>query len=199
VLVNGRPRLIDTGLADGRPFFVAAGLGFEAVVSREFNRHAVRSLPRYLLTAAQTWRTYQPETYTITCDGQRESRRIFTLAVANCDQYGNGARIAPGAFPDDGVLDLTAIPPTTWRNGPELAARLFLGSLSHRAEVLRLRSRRFVVERAKAGLIHVDGETHHAGTSLTFDLNPRSLRVMAPAPDELSLLPVGSAELAATP
>ncbi|MBI5766560.1 MAG: diacylglycerol kinase family lipid kinase [Verrucomicrobia bacterium] len=199
ILVDGRPRLIDSGLADGRAFFVTAGLGFEAVVSEEFNRHSVRGLPRYLLTAAQTWRAYQPETCTITCDGLRESRRVFTLAVANCDQYGNGARIAPGALPDDGVLDLTAIPPTTWRNGPGLAARLFLGSLNHRTDVLRLRSRRFVVERAKAGLIHVDGELHRTGASVVFEVRPRSLRVMAPAPDEPSLLPVGPAELAAAP
>jgi len=198
VLVEGRPRPLDTGLADGHPFLVTAGLGFEAVVAERFNRHTQRGLLRYLATSAELWRNFKPETCTVHCDGLRESRRIFTLAVANCDQYGNGARIAPGALPDDGVLDLTAIPPATLRNGPALLARLFLGSLNHRSDVLRLRSRRFVVERAAPGLIHVDGEVHAAGARVEFVVRPRSLRVMAPAPDELSILPVGPAELAAS-
>jgi YegS/Rv2252/BmrU family lipid kinase len=198
-LVEGRPRLIDTGLADGRAFFVTAGFGFEAAVSEEFNRHTLRGLPRYLATAARLWRDYQPQKCIVTCDGLRESRRVFTLAVANCDQYGNGARIAPGALPDDGVLDLTAIPPATWRNGPALLARLFLGSLNHRADVLRLRSKRFVVERPAPGLIHIDGEIHPAGATVAFEIRPRSLRVMAPAPDETAVLPVGPTELAPAP
>ena len=152
-----------------------------------------------LFRSTRLWRTYQPEKCTITCDDLRESRRVFTLAVANCDQYGNGARIAPGALPDDGVLDLTAIPPVTWRTGPALLARLFLGSLNHRTDVLRLRSKRFTVERAQPGPIHIDGEVHSAGATVEFAVRPRSLRVMAPAPDELSPLTVGPTELAPAP
>ena len=197
VLRDGRPRDIDTGLADGRPFFVTAGFGFEAEISERFNRHSQRGFLRYLTTSAKLWRHYRPESCIVAWDGAREMRHVFTLAVANCDQYGNGARIAPGALPDDGLLDLTAIPPATGRNGLPLLARLFLGSLNHRPDVLRLRSRRFVIERAAPGLIHTDGETHRAGEHLEFVVRPRSLRVMAPAPDELALLPVGSAELAA--
>jgi diacylglycerol kinase (ATP) len=199
VLVEGRPRTIDTGLADGRPFFVTAGLGFEALIAEEFNRHSRRGLLRYLATSAQLWRSYEPQKVTVTCDGLCESRRVFTLTVANCDQYGNGARIAPGALLDDGLLDLTAIPPATLRTGLPLFARLFLGSLNHRTDVLRLRSKRFVVERAAPGLIHVDGETHAAGRRIEFEVRSRSLRVMAPSPDEWSVLPVGPAELAAAP
>ena len=199
VLHNGRPRDIDTGLADGRPFFVTAGLGFEAEAAARFNRHSNRGLMRYVAISAGLWRHHVPESCSITWDGMREKRQVFTLTVANCDQYGNGARIAPGALPDDGLLDLTAVPPATLLNGGPLLARLFLGSLNHRADVLRLRSRRFVIERAAPGLIHTDGETHSAGERIEFLLRPRSLRVMAPAPDELAILPVGPAELAPAP
>ncbi len=196
VLANGRPRDLDTGLADGRPFFVTAGIGFEAEVAARFNRQNFRGPLGYLAVSAALWRRHQPESCVITCDGVREARTIFTLTVANCDQYGNGARIAPGAQPDDGLLDLTAVPPVTFANAAPLLARLFLGSLNHRADVVRLRRRTFRLERARPGLLQTDGETHLAGAKIEFTVRPRSLRVMVPAPSEFALIPVAPAGLA---
>ena len=181
ILRSGRPRLIDTGLADGHPFFTAAGLGFEAEISARFNRLAERGFLRYLTTSAALWRTYRPEEYWIECHGRRRAARAFTLAVANSDQYGNNARIAPDARVDDGLLDLTAVPPVSAGRALPLLARLFAGSLSGARDVLRLQADRFVVERAAPGLIHTDGETHSAGRLVEFSLRPGSLRVLAPA------------------
>lgn len=196
VLAHGRPRHLDTGLADGRPFFVAAGIGFEAEVAARFNRQKQRGPLGYLATSARLWRHYEPETCVISCDGARDTRPVFTLTLANCDQYGNGARIAPGAQPDDGQLDLTAVPPVTLGNAGPLLARLFLGSLNHRPDVLRLRHRTFRIERPRPGLLQTDGETHLAGAVIEFTVRPRSLRVMVPAPAEFALLPVAPAGLA---
>jgi diacylglycerol kinase family enzyme len=196
VLANGRPRDLDTGLADGRPFFVSAGIGFEAEVAARFNRQNRRGPLGYLSVSAGLWRHHEPETCVITCDGVREAHAIFTLTLANCDQYGNGARIAPGAQPDDGLLDLTAVPPVTLANAGPLLARLFLGSLNHRADVVRLRRRTFRIERARPGLLQTDGETHLAGEAIEFTVRPRSLRVMVPAPAEFALIPVAPAGLA---
>ncbi len=196
VLANGRPRDLDTGLADGRPFFVAAGIGFEAEVAARFNRRSRRGAFGYAATSVALWRHHEPETCVITCDGVREARAIYTLTLANCDQYGNGARIAPGAQPDDGLLDLTAVPPVTLGNALPLLVRLFLGSLNHRSDVLRLRRRTFRIERARPGLLHTDGETHLAGETIEFSVRPRSLRVMVPAPTEFALIPIAPAGLA---
>lgn len=196
ILAGGRPRDLDTGVADGRPFFVTAGIGFEAEVAARFNRQKNRGPLGYLRTSAAMWREHEAETCVITCDGVREARTVFTLTIANCDQYGNGARIAPGAQPDDGVLDLTAVPPVTLVNAAPLLARLFLGSLNHRSDVLRLRRRTFRLERARPGLIQTDGETHLAGETIEFSVRPRSLRVMVPAPSEPALIAVAPAGLA---
>jgi diacylglycerol kinase family enzyme len=50
VLKTGIPRIIDSGLADGHPFFTAAGIGFEAQVAQEFNRSSQRGFLRYVST-----------------------------------------------------------------------------------------------------------------------------------------------------
>ena len=60
---------------------------------------------------------------------ERVKLRVFTLAVANTDQYGNNAQIAPGARIDDGLLDLCAVPPLTVLNALPLLGRLFSGTL----------------------------------------------------------------------
>ena len=189
-LDRGRPRSIDTGLAAGRPFFVAAGFGFEAEICARFNRGGRRGLAGYLAQSAGLWHRHRPEKYHVGHDGVREARRAFTLTVANCDQFGNGARIAPGALPDDGLLDLTAIPPVTAFNSAPLLARLFLGSLGHRHDVLRLRGTRFTIGRAAPGLLHVDGEAFAGPAEVEFEIRPRSLRVLVPPDDELELIPL---------
>lgn len=181
ILLNGRPRLIDSGLADGHPFFNAAGLGFEAEIARRFNQLTSRGFFRYLTTSADAFRQWEPQAYTLIHSGERERFRAFTLVVANSDQYGNNARIAPGARVDDGLLDLCAVPQVSWRNAVPLLARLFAGRIGRDGDVVLRRADRFVVERAHPGLLHTDGELHEAGARIEFVVRPASLRVMCPA------------------
>ncbi len=180
ILRTGHPRLIDTGLADGHPFFTAAGLGFEAEVAAQFNQLTHRGLLRYFTTSARLWRTWAPQDCWIEEGEHRTEVQAFTVAVANSDQYGNHAFIAPGARVDDGLLDLTVVPRVTVWNALPLLARLFSGSIGRAGGVLRLQGPDFVVVRPAPGLIHTDGETHQAGARIEFVAQPRSLRVLAP-------------------
>ncbi|MEO6245686.1 MAG: diacylglycerol kinase family lipid kinase, partial [Opitutaceae bacterium] len=166
---------------DGHPFFTAAGLGFEAEIAHRFNRLERRGFLRYLTTGAAVWREWQPQTFHVSHAGRRESFHAFTLAVANADQYGNNARIAPEAKIDDGQLDLCAVPPVTLLSGLPLALRLFHGTIGRGRGVNARRSDHFVIEREKPGWLHTDGEIHAAGTRVEFSVKPASLRILAPA------------------
>ena len=180
VLETGLPRLIDSGVADGHPFFTAAGMGFEADIALKFNQLKQRGFLRYLSTSARMLRSYQPQRYAVThADGCTELR-AFTLVVANSDQYGNNAIIAPGARADDGQLDLCAIPPITLFNSASLVARLFTGTIDRHAGVVLRRATKFTIERDSAGPLHTDGENYTAGKTVSFSILPASLRIMAP-------------------
>ncbi len=181
ILEHGRPRLIDTGIADGHPFFTAAGIGFEAEIALRFNRLQRRGFLRYLTTSAAAWREWRPQDYVVSQAGRRETFHAFTLAVANADQYGNNARIAPGATVDDGLLDLCALPPVTLFSGLPLALRLFRGTIAGGRGVQARRGHHFVIERNAPGWLHTDGEVHEAGTRLEFSVRPSSLRILVPA------------------
>jgi len=176
------PRIadLDTGTVNGRPFFNAMGLGLDAEISRRFNRLTRRGLPAYVRTALGAFLTCRTEPCVIAAEERSDAMDIMLIAIANSDQYGNGARIAPGARADDGLLDLVAV----GRVGPIgaviLGARLFLGSFDRGSSVRRLRGPRFRIERTAPGIIHTDGEVHPADAHLEVVVHPRSLRVIIP-------------------
>ena len=177
---GGRTVEVDTGTANGRPFFNAMGLGLDADVSRRFNQLTRRGLPAYARVAVAALRHLCPERCTITCGDRRESVDVLLIAVANSDQYGNNAKIAPGARVDDGRLDLVAISTGGWLSVAALAPRLFLGNLDRSPLVTRLVGARFTIDRVAPGLIHTDGETHETGARVEVVVQPRSLRIVIP-------------------
>jgi diacylglycerol kinase (ATP) len=181
ILFSGRSHRIDSGLADGHPFFTAAGIGFEAEIARRFNALSRRGFARYLTTTAKAFHAWRPQTYTLSSQQGSEIVRAFTLSATNASQYGNNARIAPDARVDDGMLDLCTVPPIGFWNAMPLAAHLFRGTIGRVHGVSIRRGERFVVERAAPGLLHTDGELHHAGTRIEFAVRPASLRIMVPA------------------
>ncbi len=178
---GGRVAALDTGAANGLPFFNAMGLGLDADVSRRFNGLVKRGLPAYARTALAAVRELHHERVTIRSETHHETLDMLLVAVANSDQYGNNARIAPGARVDDGLLDLVAVEPVGLFGAVALAVRLFLGTVDQSPRVRRMRGPRFVIERVAPGLIHTDGETHAAGTAIEVIVHPRSLRVLIPA------------------
>lgn len=172
---------IDTGLVDDLPFFNAMGLGFDAEVSRRFNGLTRRGLPAYVRTAFGVVRHVPRERCTIVSGDRRVTLDTLLVTIANSDQYGNNARIAPGANVNDGLLDLVAVKSTGLLGLVALAPRLFLGNIDQHRQVVRMRGTAFVIERAGPGIVHTDGETHAAGAVVSVRVNPRSLRVLVPA------------------
>lgn len=181
ILHHGRIAVIDSGIVNGHAFFTAAGIGFEAEIAERFNRLRRRGFARYLSTAALAFRAFEPERYVITQADIRETVDAFTLTATNASQYGNNALISPDARVDDGLLDLCTLPPIRAWQLPPLAAHLFHGSIGRVAGVRIRRAPSFVVERARPGLLHTDGETHLTGERLEFTVRPASLRIMTPA------------------
>lgn len=178
--IGARIAAVDTGVAGGHPFCNAMGLGLDADVSQRFNHLTRRGLPAYARVAWSALRELRPERCTLCCQGRREELDVLLVAVTNSDQYGNHARIAPGARVDDGWLDLVAIHAVGFARAATLVPRLFLGNLDQSPHVTRHRGPRFVIERQAPGLIHTDGETHHLPARVEVSVRPASLRVLVP-------------------
>jgi diacylglycerol kinase (ATP) len=109
--LDGPTRVIDAGTMAGRPFFNIAGVGFDARVAKHFNLRAAGrrgGWPYVVLGVREGWR-YGAVDYRLHLDGTPCSVRALLIAFANGREYGLGARIAPGAELDDGLLDATIV------------------------------------------------------------------------------------------
>jgi diacylglycerol kinase (ATP) len=179
-LLNGDIRAIDTGVANGIPFFNAMGVGFDAEISHRFNRLSHRGLPAYVHTTFGTLFRFRSQTYIIRCGDMSITTSAFIISVANSDQYGNDCFIAPGALVDDGRLNITVLKSIHLFNALPIAVRLFTKSIDGSASVQRLLGPRFSIERPARGLLHTDGETHETDALIEVTVRPRSLRVMVP-------------------
>lgn len=97
----------DYGTANGRPFFCTFGVGFDAAVSEKFAHQKRRGKLSYIKSAISEYVSYNPQTYTISANGQILTQKAFIVACCNASQYGNNAYIAPTASITDGLLDIT--------------------------------------------------------------------------------------------
>ena len=180
-LIEGRPMAIDTGLVNGFAFFNAMGLGFEADIAVRFSRQTNRGLAGYIRVGLPSFFAHQPEHCVVHHAGSTVQLDAFTLAVMNSDQYGNDARVAPGAKTDDGRFELVSVPRVGFLGACGMLYRLGTDSFDQVRAVTRLSSAEFVIERAKPGWIHTDGEPRATTSRLEITLKPHSLRIMVPA------------------
>lgn len=179
-IASGRIRAIDSGLANGHRFFTAMGVGLDAEICWRFNQMEKRGFARYVSTGIRTFLGYKPESYTIDVPEGTTQMKAYLITIANTDQYGNNARIAPGARVDDGVLDLVALQPRGLLASLGIALRLFNGSIDRARGVARFAAPRFRIRRENGGIIHVDGETRTTGAIIEVTVDPGSLAVIVP-------------------
>ena len=186
--LRAEPRLIDLGDIGGHLFANIAGIGIDAYVAAQFNDPA--NLRRGFLTYARiTGRalfTYAPSEYRVSYEGAeagsraRVARRAVIVSIANGAQFGNNARIAPGARLDDGLLDLVVVEESS-RIGTLLQMRrLFNGTAEQVPGCSVTRIRSATIESAQAMTFHADGESVMAGTSVKVRVHPGALWIAAP-------------------
>ncbi len=182
-LLTGRPRRIDSGLANGHPFFCTCGTGFDAHVVQRFNSRVKRGFLAYVQEGLHAWRNYEPARYEVRVDGLSQGlRQALFLTVANASQFGNEARIAPLARLDDGSLELVVVRPLSTLQALLTTWRLFRGTLRHGPLTEYFSARAFEVIPGRPGYFHVDGEVRPLEGALAISLRPKSLSVLCPAP-----------------
>jgi diacylglycerol kinase (ATP) len=170
-------RLIDVGEIEGRLFVNIAGIGVDAFVASRFSLARRRGFLGYVGLTASALVTYVPADYRITAGGRRVDARAILVTIANSAQFGNGARIAPGARVDDGLLDLVVLE-ERWRLATlSQLPRLFNGTVDRMRGCTIQRIREVTVEADQPMTFHVDGEPVVGGTRLRALVHPGALRV----------------------
>ncbi len=183
VALCGTPTVIDVGYVGAAPFFNIAGVGLDASVARRFNLTggARRGMVTYLRACAAELPVQGGSPFHVSLDGMDWYDGLaHFVVVANGQQYGHGARIAPDARLDDGWFDVVVVPDVTlWRIARH-GWRLFAGSITKVPGVRVGRARQVAVRVEGTHLLHLDGETQQVSGALDIELRERALRVRVP-------------------
>ena len=169
----------DYGVINDLPFFCTCGMGFDAFISLKFAEDGKRGPITYVEHVLKEGLKYQPETYEIVDDQGVVYHKAFLIAIANASQYGNNAYIAPGATMKDGELDVIIMEPFGMLDAPQIAADLFMKTLSNNSKIKTFRTKYIRIHRHQSGAIHYDGDPIMTGEDIEVHIEPLGLRIVA--------------------
>jgi YegS/Rv2252/BmrU family lipid kinase len=110
VAVDGAERVVDLGLANGRPFVGIASLGFDSDANRIANEaKLVKGNLVYLYAALRALAGWKHARFRVTVDGREREVVGYSVAVGNSKAYGGGMFVFPHAKLDDGLLDIVTV------------------------------------------------------------------------------------------
>lgn len=154
--LQGIEYVIDTLSWNDKPFFCTAGIGFDAEVASKFARGNGRGLLNYVKATFKTFRTYQSTKINLADD---ELVDLYSLTIANANQYGNNAFISPFSNLQDAQFEVVKIKKgTIWQIG-QLGISLFLKTINKQEIVHILSTDSFEMRVAIGTKFHLDGES----------------------------------------
>ena len=171
---------IDCAEMDSHKFFCTCGVGLDAAVGVQFAELAGRGLHNYVKSTVKVWKDFKPEHYTLVIDGESMELDAELITVANANQWGNRAYIAPMASLTDGLLDVAVISPVNLLQVPPLAGLLMTRHLDRSRKVHYFRGKSVDIHRSGPGPAHYDGEPLALGADIEVRMIPRALRVIVP-------------------
>lgn len=183
VIAGGRTRAVDLGLANGRYFANAAGIGLQPEVARHVSPTSKRWVGplAYIPAALAAYRQSRPFRARIAVAGEEpRTLRCIQLTVANGRYFGGGLTIAEDAAIDSSVLHLLQVGPLSPLELLGLARELRRGT-PRRAEGTWVTSAAAVdVDTDRRLAVALDGEIA-SETPVHFEIAREALQVFVPA------------------
>ncbi len=180
IVLQENSRTIDYGTANGHIFFCTCGFGFDAFISDRFAEERRRGPLGYVRNVLESVVDFKSDVYEITHDGGTIRERAFILTCANASQYGNEARIAPGASLDDGKMNVAILKPLNALEVPQTTIQLFTRNIDKNSKMTTLVTQRLYIKRSRSGVMHIDGEPLQADKEVDVRIFHKGLHVFAP-------------------
>jgi diacylglycerol kinase (ATP) len=180
---RGRPAPFDLGRAGEAVFGGVAGVGFDAEVTRCAAEAPARrgGLLDYLEAVVRVARRFEPPAIRVLWEGGLLEGPRTLVALANVPRYGGGFRVAPGADPSDGLLDLVAVDPLSRLRLLSLVPTAIRGTHLGKPWVVHRRVRELRLESEAPLESWADGE-YLGRLPLEVRVLPAAVTVLLPAP-----------------
>lgn len=157
-----------------------AGVGFDALIAKEFAKTHTRGFQPYLKLVLQHYPQYKQQDYTLIIDGKEITTQALFISFANSTQFGFNTEIAPNAELDDGLIDVVIVkkpplPLLLWT-----AQLLFFNQFDKSIYVETHQARHIVVKNNGKIGVNLDGEYTEFNGDLDFSIEEKSLNVIIP-------------------
>jgi lipid kinase YegS len=158
---SAKPRLIDVGFLNGKPFINLVSGGFGSRVTVETDPVLKRRLGglAYVLTGISRFAELSANRGSFRAEGFSWEGRFVAVAIGNGRQAGGGVPLCPDALLDDGLLDLMILPELDHAARLDAVSRLLKdGARGVRAELVTARSPWIEYEAQDDLNVNLDGE-----------------------------------------
>lgn len=174
-------RRIDLADADGMTFAAMAGMGLDAAVVAATSSLLKRGGWLAYGVTGMRHLIGRPVSFTVRLDGgEALSRRARCVVVGNVGLLPGGFVLLPGARPDDGLLDVGILAPSSLAGWTRVGYRVVARSGRDDHELERYRARRVEIRASDTLPRQVDGEIIGPGRSLTVTVRRAALLVRVP-------------------
>lgn len=180
-IAEGRTQAVDLGLANGRPFTVVCGMGFDAEVVHRLSR-VRRGHISHLNYIEPIWRTFWEHKFPlmrVLYEGRLFWEGRGLVFVGNVARYSLGLPVIRDATPHDGLLDLLILPCCGRLKLVGHSLRTLLAMHIEHGGARYLRCRRLRVESPVPVPAELDGDDG-GFLPIDFEIRPAALQVRLP-------------------
>ena len=157
----------------------AAGVGFDAHVSRLMQVAKLRGLTGYTNVVLRAYNNYQEAEYTLHLGGRTLTRSAWIIALQNSDRIGYGMPVSPTARLDDGIIDISIVDKIPIDHVAITAPLAFTNHLQLSQHVEMFRTSEVTIEGNVDRWVDIDGEGINLGRTVHFVNRPKSVKVYA--------------------
>ena len=188
VIFTGKTVIADAFLINNKLSCHVSGLGFDALVAREFSKQKKRGLSSYTKEAIKNF--FAAKTYFFTIEIEEEIFDIdaFLICIANSNQFGNNFKIAPKASLCDGLLDIVILKKTS---KPQIVfsfvRQILFGKVRkineknfHQRSILYFQTNKLKISNTGNAPFHIDGDPVETSNEFLIEVLPSAYKLIVP-------------------
>jgi len=178
IIFEGNAKPIDAFTINGAYSCMLSGIGFDAQVAHDFAQKSTRGLFTYTQQSIINYFKANPYQFEVTIDNFSFFTDAFFISIANSNQFGNNATIAPQASLSDGLLDIVIVQKMNKAKLPFAILRQMRGNnklqqlvedMSNKS-VIYSQTPSLTIRNLKLAPLHIDGEPKETFEELNIEI-----------------------------
>jgi YegS/Rv2252/BmrU family lipid kinase len=173
---------IDTVSLNEHLFVSIAGVGFDALVARQFSLSEKRGFKSYAQIAFRSFFSYKPKKYNLQFPDKLKIKRAFFITFANSSQWGYNTKISTTASLTDGMVDVCIFKKPSIIHAIFLLPFMLFNKLEKTSSMKIIKTPEVTISRPnnKKMYVHIDGDDSKKQRQVHVKVNPQSLSILIP-------------------